>query len=49
MIRRYTFKLYPTTKQSAVLHEQRMMMANLWNALLQRREDVYLAAFHRPQ
>lgn len=40
-MRRYRFKLYPTPAQAAVLHEQRKMMADLWNALKQRREDVY--------
>ena len=41
MIRRYTFKLYPTAGQTEVLHERRKQMAELWNALLQRCEDVY--------
>lgn len=41
VIRRYTFKLYPNAVQTAALHEQRMMMADLWNALLQRNEDCY--------
>lgn len=41
MIRRYTFKLYPTEVQTAQLHEQRRMCAAVWNAMLQRREDVY--------
>lgn len=40
-MRRYLFKLYPTPSQAAVLHQQRKMMADLWNALKQRREDVY--------
>lgn len=39
--RRYIFKLHPTAAQAAVLHEHRKMMADLWNALKQRREDVY--------
>ncbi len=39
--RRYLFKLYPTPAQASILHEQRKMMADLWNALKQRREDVY--------
>src|SRR3954465_4257386 len=39
--RRYLFKLYPTVEQAINLHEQRKMMADLWNALKQRREDVY--------
>lgn len=38
--RRYTFKLYPTPEQAAALHQQRMMCADLWNALLQRNEDL---------
>lgn len=41
LMRRYIFKLYPTLAQAAMLHEQRKMMADLWNALKQRREDVY--------
>jgi len=41
IIRRYTFKLYPSAQQADCLHTQRQMMADLWNALLQRREDVY--------
>ena len=40
-LRRYEFRLYPTPEQAARLHEVRMMMADLWNALKQRREDVY--------
>jgi putative transposase len=39
--RRYVWKLYPASEQAAILHEQRKMMADLWNALKQRREDVY--------
>lgn len=39
--RRYVFKLYPNADQAAVLHEQREMMADLWNALKQRIEDTY--------
>lgn len=38
--RRYTFKLYPTAEQAAVLHEHRMMVADLWNALLERHETI---------
>lgn len=38
LMRRYTFKLYPNRAQAEALHEQRMMMADLWNALLQQRE-----------
>lgn len=40
-IRRYVWKLYPNPEQLNALHTQRRMMAELWNALLQRREDVY--------
>jgi putative transposase len=40
-LRRYTFKLYPTARQAARLHEIRFMVADLWNALLERREAVY--------
>jgi transposase len=41
ILRRYTFKLYVTAAQEAALREQLLMMGQLWNALLQRREDVY--------
>lgn len=41
VMRRYTFKLYPNAAQTAALDEQAKMMVDLWNALLQRREDVY--------
>jgi hypothetical protein len=41
IIRRYQFKLYPSKAQSDAMHEQCRMMVDLWNALLQRREDVY--------
>jgi transposase len=44
--RRYQFKLYPTAGQAAVLHEQRLMMADLWNALRQRIEDTYRRERH---
>src|SRR5262245_52003408 len=39
--RRYTWKLYPTPQQTVALHEQRMLMVDLWNALLQRHEDIW--------
>jgi len=39
--RRYTWKLYPTVEQATALHEQRMMIVDLWNALLQRHEDIW--------
>ena len=39
-LRRYEFKLYPTKDQQANLHHQRKMIADLWNALLQRFEDI---------
>src|SRR5436190_20847544 len=39
--RRYTWKLYPTAEQATALHEQRMMIVDLWNALLQRHEDIW--------
>jgi putative transposase len=41
VIRRYPFALYPTQAQAALLHEHRKMMADLWNAMKQRCEDVY--------
>src|SRR5688500_17041915 len=40
MLRRYEFKLYTTYDQDAVLHRQRMMVADLWNALLERHEEI---------
>jgi hypothetical protein len=40
MMRRYRFALYPTPDQAAVLHEHRAMMADLWNALLERYEHI---------
>lgn len=40
ILRRYTFKLYPGAAQTAALGEQSRMMAQLWNALLQRNEDL---------
>lgn len=36
--RRYTFKLYPTKAQEAVLNEQARLCAHLWNAALEQRE-----------
>jgi putative transposase len=39
--RRYVWKLYPTAEQQSILHAQRMMMADLWNALKQRHEDIW--------
>lgn len=41
VIRRYQFALYPTVAQADLLHVHRRMMADLWNALKQRCEDVY--------
>ena len=38
--RRYLFRLYPTAEQAEVLHRHRRMVAELWNALLQRCEDI---------
>lgn len=39
--RRYTFKLDPTPVQEAAMLQQCRMIAELWNALLQRNEDCY--------
>lgn len=39
MLRRYTFKLYPTMAQAEALDAQRRMAAELWNALLAQREQ----------
>jgi len=39
--RRYLFKLYPVLAQNDVLHDQRRMMADLWNALLEMIEDRF--------
>ncbi len=41
VVRRYSFKLYPTTEQRIELERQAHMMGDLWNALLQRQEDTY--------
>lgn len=41
LLRRYKFRLFPTRAQAAILHDHRKMMVDLWNALKQRREDVY--------
>lgn len=38
--RRYTWRLYPSPAQAERLHEQRRMIADLWNALLERWETV---------
>jgi hypothetical protein len=38
--RRYTFKLYPSKEQLAVLWRQRVMVGCLWNALLDRAEHI---------
>jgi putative transposase len=39
--RRYLFQLYPSAAQAETLREQCAMMIDLWNALLQRHEDIY--------
>ena len=39
--RRYTFKLYPTPDQAAVLDQQARMCGQLWNALLEMQETLY--------
>lgn len=41
VMRRYSFRLYPIAEQMSALHEQRQMMVDLWNALLQRHEDIH--------
>src|SRR5580765_3609467 len=41
VLRRYIFQLYPTAAQAEILREQCAMMVDLWNALLQRHEDIY--------
>jgi hypothetical protein len=43
--RRYTFKLYPSRAQNDELHRQRLMCGELWNALIQRNEDVSRRAY----
>lgn len=40
LLRRYQWKLYCSTEQAETLHTQRMMIADLWNALLERRETI---------
>lgn len=47
MLRRYTFKLYPSKEQEAALREQARMCAVLWNALLEMRESYYRRAKQR--
>ena len=48
VVRRYTFKLYPTKAQADRLHEMRRLCGELWNALLVQREMAYRAYdFHR--
>jgi putative transposase len=39
--RRYLFQLYPSAAQAETLRAQCAMMIDLWNALLQRHEDIY--------
>lgn len=39
--RRYTFKLYPTAEQAAILAHQCYMVGDLWNALLEMQEAQY--------
>jgi hypothetical protein len=41
MLCRYTFRLDPNAAQDTALRGQLLMLGELWNALLQRREDVY--------
>jgi len=45
--RRYTFKLYPTSKQHETLMTQARMMASLWNALLDRCEMLASRSYQR--
>lgn len=40
-MRRYIFRLHVSPERDAALREHAKMMADLWNALKQRREDVY--------
>lgn len=39
--RKYPFRLYVNSEQDKALHTQARMCAELWNALLHRREDAY--------
>jgi transposase len=41
VFRRYIFQIYPSEEQKRQLHIQRRMMAQLWNAFLQRHEDIW--------
>ena len=45
--RRYTFKLYPSKEQLAVLWRQRVMVCHLWNALLDRAEYIHQTTVQR--
>jgi hypothetical protein len=45
--RRYTFKLYENPQQRAVLDKHRMMVAELWNALLERAEYIQRTTVQR--
>ena len=41
LTRRYTFKLYPSASQRAVLDEHRRLHGILWNAMLEQREMAW--------
>lgn len=41
LMRRYTFKLYPTQPQADQMVEQCRMAASLWNSILERQEELY--------
>lgn len=41
LLRRYTFKLYPSRAQTEALERQRLMHCALYNALLQQRIEAY--------
>jgi Helix-turn-helix domain len=47
--RRYTFMLYPTVEQDAALRKQARMVAELWNALLERWETIYRRTVQRQE
>jgi hypothetical protein len=44
--RRYTWKLYPTRDQAAILHLWRIMLGELWNGMLELVETVSTREAH---
>ena len=42
VLRRYSLKLYPTPAQDAALERQTVLLARLWNAALEQREQLHV-------